>query len=500
MNSPGVHSSPSLAALTLEGAAATVESPPSTGGLLEQLALALDRSGIRYCQWKGHWSAHRWSRGYGDVDLLVDHAAIAGFRAVAEQLGFKLALPAGARQIPSVEHYLGFDPLVPRLLHLQVRYRLLLGEYWTPVYRIPLEDQILAQSVSGQPFRVPSPTHTFLIFALRMMLRQVGRPLLSVHARWLSGIQVPLASLEAASNTAELARLLDQHFPPVDLAFFQRCTRALYGKSDFFDRLLLPWQLHLRLRAHVRHPPIRSRVYALIDKFLPPLLARRLADDRMRVSGGGLVIDLIGGDGAGKSTCARELYSWLAPECPIVHADLGNPPTSLLTLAARVAVSLQQRGERWLRRSTMLANYSELIRQVCTARDRYRLYRKVHRFAVAGGVAVCERYALRPEDVYAAPTIPRLLPTHASGLARLLRQIEASYYSRILAADAVFVLKLDPELAVVRRPEEPAEHVRARCRIIWETDWSAARAHVVDASRPLPDVVRQLKTAIWSIY
>jgi thymidylate kinase len=499
MTTPGVRSSQALSALTLEAELADpAKSPPSTGGLLEQLASALDREGIRYCQWKGHWSAHRWSRGYGDVDLLVDHEAVAAFRTIAARLGFKLAHPEGPRQIPAVEHYFGFDPQVPRLLHLHVHYRLLLGEYWKRVYRIPVERRILEQSVPGRPFRVPSPTHTFFIFVLRMMLRQVGRPLLSAHARWLSGIHVPLASLEAASDTGELALLLEQHLSPVDGAFFDRCVRSLQDQSGRVERFLLPWQLHLKLRPHLRRPPVHAMLTALLEKLLP-WLASRVADARMRPSGGGLVVALIGGDGSGKSTCARELHSWLAPEFPAMRAHLGNPPKSLLTLVAGAALKLQQQMESWLRRPLKPGGHLELFRHLCTARDRFRLYQKARRFAVAGGIAVCERYPIRPNYVHVAPVIAELVPDQAGRLAQWLCQAEASYYQRFLEPDLLFVLKLDPELAVVRKPEEPADYVRARGRAIWETDWSASRAHLVDASQPLPDVLRQLKTTIWSI-
>jgi hypothetical protein len=63
----------------------------------------------------------------------------------------------------------------------------------------------------------------------------------------------------------------------------------------------------------------------------------------------------------------------------------------------------------------------------------------------------------------------------------------------------VVVLRLDPELAVIRKPEEPADYVRARGRIIWNTDWSASGAEVVDASQPLPQVMGRLKAIIWSL-
>ena len=499
MTSPGVGSLQPLPDLSLETAPAEpVNSPGSSGGLLEQLALALEREGIRYCQWKGHWSAHRWGRGYGDVDLLVDHAAQVGFRAVVGQLGFKLAHPAGERQIPGVEHYFGFDPLVPRLLHIHVHYRLLLGEYWKRVYRLPVEDQILEQSVPGRPFRVPSPTHTFLIFVFRMMLRQVGRPFLSAHARWLSGIQVPLASLESASDAEELAGLF-KDLSPIDLRFFERCVRSLEGRSDRVERFVLPWQLHLKLRSHVRRPSARSIVSAGIEKFLPPAIASRLADGRMQLSGGGLVLALIGGEGSGKSTCARELLGWLRPEFPTLRAHLGSPPRSLLTLIAGTALTVQRSIDSWLGRSPQPGNYLALLRHLCTARDRYRLYQRAHRFAAAGGIAVCEHYWVGPNYVHVAPRIPKLLPGKASWLADQFRRAEASYYDRMIAPDALFVLKLDPELAVLRKPGEPADYVRTLSQIVGDTDWSTSRGHLVDAGQPLPDVLRQLKTIIWSI-
>jgi len=39
--------------------------------------------------------------------------------------------------------------------------------------------------------------------------------------------------------------------------------------------------------------------------------------------------------------------------------------------------------------------------------------------------------------------------------------------------------------------------VRARCQLVWDTDWSGRRVHIVDASRPLADVLAELKTILW---
>jgi thymidylate kinase len=499
MASPGMRSSHPLPALTLaEAPPAAVESERPAASLLDQLARALDSQGVPYCQWKGHWSAHRWASGYGDVDLLVDHDALPSFRLVVGPLGFKLAHPVGHRQIAGVESYFGYDPNVPRLLHLHVHYRLLLGDYWRPVYRLPIERPLLELAVPGRPFRVASPTYQFAVFVLRMMLRQVGRPMLSARTRWTTGIQIQMASLEACSNKEELGSVLDQHLSPVDLPFFERCVRSLQGEAGRLERALLPWQLHQRLRTHVRRPSAAALAHAAAEKLFPGRAANRASGADMRLAGGGLVVALIGGDGAGKSTCARELSHWLAPAFPTIRAHLGNPPRSLLTLLAGGALKLQHSLERLLSRRSRPGSYIELLRHLCTARDRYHLYARVQRFAVAGGIAICERYPIEQNRMLVGPCIPGLLPKEPGFLRERLRAAEASYYARILRPDVLCVLRLDPELAVIRKPEEPADYVRARGRVIWETDWSSTRAHVVDASQPLEDVMRHLKSIVWS--
>jgi hypothetical protein len=482
---------------------ASVPGDPEPAGqsdtLLERLAQSLEQRGIAYCQWKGHWSAHRWASGFGDVDLLVDHEAVPAFRRVVEELGFKLAYSSGGRQISGIENYFGHDPAVGRLLHLHVHYRLLLGDYWKPVYRIPVERSMLERSVPGHPFRVPAPTDRYLVFVLRMMLRQVGRPHLSARTLWTNGIRIQLASLEAGSNPAELASLLQEHLSPVDLPFFERCVRSLRGECGMLERAVLPWQLHHRLRAHARRVPMGALALGAVQKLLPEPVAERIADPRLRLAGGGLVLALIGAEGAGKSTCARELGAWLAPAFPTIRAHLGRPPRSLLTLLVDGALKLQHPIDRLLKRAGRADGSIELLRHLCTARDRFHLYEKVRRFAISGGIAVCEHYPVTQNRQLVGPTLPELLPAVPGVLARILRALETSYYTRILCPDVLLVLRLDPALTVARKSEQPADDVRTRAGTVRDADWSSTQAQPVDASQPLPEVIRRLKSMVWSL-
>jgi hypothetical protein len=476
-------------------AAARSIQPAGPVNLIDRLAGTLATRGIQYCQWKGMWRA----ASEGDIDLLVDRAAMTCFRSLIQELGFKAVVPSGERQIPGIESYLGHDPVFAHPVHLHVHYRLVVGDYWRTVYHLPIEKPLLESSQAGDPFRVPAPAYQLLLYVLRMMLRLRGWPLALWQPRWLGGVQGQLDYLEGRCDRDALSAVLTLHLPVVDLDLFDRCVQALRGQRDPAESAAIRRELHRRLRAHSNPPSLAALLSAFGEKILPEPLRPMLSDGRMRPSSGGVVVALVGADGAGKSTCAIELYDWLSGYLPAIHAHLGRPRRSLLTLIVGGALKAEQLWYRSVQRDRPAGTHLELLRHLCTARDRYRLYCRLRRYAVAGGVVISERYPVPQNQQLVGPCIPELLGSQPSPVARMLRDQECRYYASILPPDTLFVLQLPPELAVARKVDEPADYVRTRARIVWETDWSGTPAQVVDASRPLIDVVGDLRTRVWSV-
>jgi thymidylate kinase len=125
------------------------------------------------------------------------------------------------------------------------------------------------------------------------------------------------------------------------------------------------------------------------------------------------------------------------------------------------------------------------------------LYLQARRFALGGGIALCERYPVPENPTLSGPRLAAFVPLARTRLGRWLVAVEARYYRHVLAPDVLVLLRVDPETAVRRKTDEPAEYVRARCQLVWDTDWSGRRVHIVDASRPLADVLAELKTILW---
>jgi len=462
--------------------------------LLQDLAAALAAAGVTYCQWKGHFKRERWGQGVGDVDLLVERQSAARFVSVLSNLGFKLAVPPAEQQLPGVLSYFGLDSVTQRLVHVHVHYRLVIGSYWRTTYRVPLERVVLESTRPSDVFPTPAPELELLLFVLRQVqrfkLRDALRP-----PRWLAGIQAELAYLVGRADHGRLREQLARHLPAVAGDFFERALASL-GPTPAWRRPRLRRELHRVLRAHARTPLPLARLTVLVREIVT--LRGRLGASMSgkHLATGGAVIALAGSDGAGKSTCARELVAWLAPHFRAAHAHLGKPPRSLATLLVGGALKAAQLIERWV---PAPATYLDQLRGVATAWDRYRLYEKVRRIVRDGALAVCERYPIPEASLFAGPRIARDLPPGPpSALTRLFMRVEHRYYERMVPPDLLVVLRVDPITAVRRKTTEPADYVRDRARASGAIDWAQTNAHVVDAARPLADVVAELKAYLWA--
>jgi len=472
--------------------------------LVQQLGQALREAGIVYCQWKGHARQHRWASGEGDIDLLVDPASAPAFTAVLGRLGFQPALAPPEEQIPGVESFFGYDPRLPRLLHVHVHSRLVVGRAWATHYRLPIEQPLLDAALERAPFPIPTPHWELIVFVLRTLLgRSLRQELGQEGVDWLHGLQDPLRALAAQADRPTIYDLLGRHLRCVEPALFDACLGSLRPGFSPWRRALVRRRLARRLRAFARRPPLADTIWRLTRRLVT--LNGRLAGPPRgkRLARGGTTIALLGGDGSGKSTCAAELYRWLAPNLATMTAHLGRPPRSILTLA--VGGLLKARNA--LRSSphddpdgdpNVFPGFVALLRHVCTARDRYRLYVKARRFAAAGGVAVTERYPIAQNRPLVGPCIHTFVAAAPNRrLATRLQAAEEWYYRQILLPDQVIVLRVDPEIAVRRKTTEPPDYVRRRARVIWDVDWSTTSAHVVDAGRPIAEVLADLKALVW---
>jgi thymidylate kinase len=152
------------------------------------------------------------------------------------------------------------------------------------------------------------------------------------------------------------------------------------------------------------------------------------------------------------------------------------------------------------RLSRRLSAFRPLVWLVCVARDRSLAYRRAHRFAVGGGVVLCDRY---PHPQLVSMDVPRI-PTMPGGKSetRIVKKmvvLEERYHRAILPPELLVVLRVDPKIAAARKTDENPESVQRRGAEIWNVDWAGLGVDVVDASQPEEAVARELKALVWSV-
>ena len=478
---------------------------PSVLSLVLKLCRSLNAERIDYCHWKSNEAISRSASGDNDLDLLISRVDAERFTEILFRLGFRKAQENIGNQLPGVLNYYGYDADADRIIHVHVHYQLVLGNDLSKNYRIPVEQPYLDSACQVGLFRVPAPEFELVIFVLRMVLKHRTWDSIVMRQDKLSRSEGrELAYLATAENLAKVCNVL-QYLPYVDHALFDACLQSLQPGCSLWKRIRTGEQLQTALEACARYPHAKD----IVSKFSHwiwllvriGLLRQKL---RRRLANGGLLIAIVGGDGSGKTTAIDGLHSWLSQKFEVVKLHMGKPVWSWTTISILGLLKigrmlgLYSHNEYLYRNEAKFPGYPWLIQRVCVARDRYLTYLKARRFSSNGGLVILDRYSL---GVLAmdAPQCRRTAKAFnkSNSFLRWLTDLEEGYYRKISIPDLLIVLKLDPEMAVKRKPEESAVSVRARSGLVWELDWSSTPAHVLDASLPKDEVLAQIKSLVW---
>lgn len=226
------------------------------------------------------------------------------------------------------------------------------------------------------------------------------------------------------------------------------------------------------------------------------------------LSSGGICIAISGGDGAGKSTAISMLQGWLSPIFGVQLFHVGRPrPLFLSSILFRFLGLLRRIGFD-VPQPMVISEGGEAIRAffsrlalalqlLCLARDRRRTH-KESRIAVGSGVIVlCDRYPDSRISDMEGPRLANLWPSPGRWQARLLK-FERECYQGFVRPDVHIILRVSPDVARQRQPEDDPDSLRRRVEAVARACEQAPEdVHVVDADAPIERVHRELRRIVW---
>jgi hypothetical protein len=497
---------------------------PGPAPLARALALfgQFDAAGVRHCHYKSNEHLLEGLAGVTDLDVLVDRSQAPAAQAALRAAGFKRFAARFASAHPAVEDHLGFDEATGRLIHAHVYYALVVGERHLKGYELDFGAAVLETRVrdAATGVHTAEPAHEMLLLLVRyalkarlrdLLLEPFGRPVFAADARrehaWLAArldagtlrrVAVEHYGEPAAAMAAELAR----HPPTVFRlrAFRRRIAGALAGQRSHGALEAIPLRLGREalwwlsgLNKRVLHLPV-------------PLHRTRPT--------GGRIFALLGPDGSGKSTVARDLRRWLAWKLDVypVYFGSGDGPSSLLRWPLKIAVRLRgaRRGSRsgtrervpereQARRSISPAR---ALWAVLLAREKRSKMRACVKARHRGMLVVTDRYPqVQRPGLNDGPLLGAWLQGRP-GLRRALARWEFDVYRWLALQPPDLVLKLDvtPEAGMARSPDSAPGEVERKREALRAIDYGAGcRVVELDAMQPLERVLRDVRRAVWDM-
>ena len=475
--------------------------------LVVELCRMLEAKRIDYCHWKSNTFLDRSASGANDLDLLINRSHAQCFLEVLFGLGFKETLLPKEEELPGVRNYYGYDRKTGRLVHVHAHFQLIGGSDLSKNYHLPLEQIYLRSSVQGDLFRVPSPAFELVVFVIRMVLKHsTWDSILMRHGSLSSSEQHELEDLGAEGTLSKVDKVLP-YFPGLSRSLFDLCLLSLQPGCPYWTRVKAGEQLQHALQACSRYPHWIDILLKLFRRVWQPILMRGFRyTPKNRFANGGLLMAIVGGDGAGKTTLIDDLYSWLSGKFEVQKVHMGKPEWSWATFLIRGTLKLGTLLHLYRFEGDVYEEFHQphgypwFLRSVCTARDRYLTYIRARRIASNGGLVLCDRFPFPGFMAMDGPECEQAIFSlkKVSWFHHFLARMEKSYYERINLPDVLVVLRLMPEHAVQRKRDESEISVYARSTEVWERDWSEKQAIVIDASLSKEEVVTLGRALLWA--
>ena len=273
---------------------------------VSKLLVKLEEKEIRYCHWKSNEHIEEALNGDTDLDLLFDPSQRSILESVFYECGLKRFRSTYLMQYNAIEDYIGFDQETAKIWHVHTHYRLTLGEKHLKGYTINSWGEQLLENreKTNNIVWTANPADEYVILLCRIALklrwrdywRRLGQDDIK-EITWLSE-RINLESVESSAS-----KMLGEKSQQYLCNLYGSQT---YKKSQFYG---LQHSLRKELKNYTSYNCISSwairtkrEIFWLIGAVKRKVGINNFSANRRVSPSGGIVVSILGCDGAGKST------------------------------------------------------------------------------------------------------------------------------------------------------------------------------------------------------
>lgn len=437
---------------------------------------------IQYVHWKSNVNLDKALEGEDDLDILVSPNDEQKLYTVFSDLKIIRGYSEKDAWQKRIVHYYVLDELTASIVHIHLHFQLPIGYDYNKNFTLPVVEKVLAKRVLLHGVYISSPEHEYILLILRILIKNAFTPFLlsspKTQIKLIKDSKIVTGSaykeflhLKNKVDASKLKESLENDFNFIDELIFRKCEATIEKNNSLKDFLKISSQLKKKLKPYRNKNEISSFIISFIRINKSRLLKvkRKFFGDPIKGTKlpehGGRIFAFVGGDGAGKSTNISILKKNLSQNFKTTSIHIGKPPKSIIGF-----------GLYYFSRVLQLMGIKKLGGSLMSMRlaiDRKRAYSRAEKLREKGIVVILDRIPLKGITAMDCPHIDsKKFPR--------LAKFERKKYKSIKGVGLLFVMKLNPEIALQRRPEDDPETLRIRSGQIWNGVWEYPYQIVID--------------------
>ena len=450
--------------------------------IVHKVFAELDSRGVRYCHWKSNEHLEAALQGDTDLDILFDVSQKSLIEEVLQKNNFHLFVAPWDRNYDGIVDYIGFDEVSAKIVHIHTHYKLMIGEVGVKSFHLPWEQIILDNTVVGEnDFKIASPEIEYLLLIVRTALK-FQRFNNASNKQIANHFQIEGEWLHKRVHPEDVIKLSDKYLTKDISQEIREIVLAPNFNLNSFIKLNEKLKSYLKGHRKLSRTKVMliqtSHLSSKVKNKLSRILGKIPCIQKRRLPVQGVIVSLMGPDGAGKSTQTKEVVRELRKKVDVLFMYLGSGDgdksfqrksiSKITSVGKSVFVSPKKESgnrnsEKHKTTDQKIFALSpdpfkrtiQLARLLSVAREKKNRLRRIEKARNNGVIVICDRYPQTAILTYNDGPKLQILNTSSSTLMRKLAQYEYNCYAlaNTISPDLVIKLTGDTKVLASRRPE-----------------------------------------------